>query len=473
VHEPDAPELEPSLGLQHRFEQGQQVGELARSYVPGGVLIDAPHNRIDERVRATREALEAGAPVLYEASFAADGVFAAVDILERVERGFGLIEVKSSSRVKEEHLPDAAIQAHVLGRCGLEVSRTEVMHLNRSCHHPDLSDLFMRTDVTAAVDERLPSIPEEIDAQLRILDGPFPGTGIGDHCQLHRDCAFRERCWPRTTPDHILALAQVGPAKKLELMRRGFYSIAGLPREIKLPKVAQRQVRALNRNGMIVGRGLDEDLGQFRSPLAFLDFETVSLAIPVWDGCRPWDLMPVQFSCHVEPAPGRLTHHEYLAQSGADCREALAGALVDACRDARGIVVYNRSFERRCIRKLIEAVPALADELRQLDDKLLDLLPVVRDRVYHPDFLGSFGLKSVLPVLVPELGYDDLEISDGEAASIFLARLLFQPGTVSPEEQPALRRKLLEYCQRDTWAMVVLLGKLMQLAKLRRHTWRE
>ena len=148
VHEPDARELVPSARTQAIFDQGTSVGELARTHVPGGTLIDLPYDQFQAKLDATKAALAAGAPAIYEASFSEDRVFVAVDILERLRGGFGLIEVKSSTSAKKEHFEDAAIQAHVLTLAGLKVRRVEIMHLNRACTFPDLSDLFARADVT-------------------------------------------------------------------------------------------------------------------------------------------------------------------------------------------------------------------------------------------------------------------------------------------------------------------------------------
>lgn len=109
-------------------------------------------------------------------------------------------------------------------------------------------------------------------------------------------------------------------------------------------------------------------------------------------------------------------------------------------------------------------MPEVKSELRALERQLIDLLPVLRDNVYHPDFLGSFSLKYVLHPLVPELTYDDLVIVDGLVASVEIARLLFVAGKIPPEEHERVRKDLLNYCERDTWAMVRVLESLRELA---------
>src|SRR2546427_2822650 len=140
-HEPTAPELELDDQAQSAMDRGSRVGEIARSYVPGGVAIDLPYNAYDERVAATRRVLEDHAPVVYEAAFRTGGVFVAVDILKRDGRNFRLIEVKSTTSVKSHHIPDVAVQAYVLWQNGVDLVCTEVMHLNRECTYPDLSNL--------------------------------------------------------------------------------------------------------------------------------------------------------------------------------------------------------------------------------------------------------------------------------------------------------------------------------------------
>jgi hypothetical protein len=147
VHEPESPELVPDAARQAVFDNGTRVGKVARGYVPGGVLIDLPHADYDGKREATQQALASGVPAIYEASFVADHVFVAVDMLVREPRGWRVIEVKSTTSLKNQHAPDAAIRVHVLRRAGLTVTGAEVMVLNRACTYPDLTDLFVRHDI--------------------------------------------------------------------------------------------------------------------------------------------------------------------------------------------------------------------------------------------------------------------------------------------------------------------------------------
>ena len=464
VHEPEAPELQPDEALQALFDDGTYVGRVARAHVPGGVLIDLPYHAYDERIAGTQAALQAGAPVIYEASFRADQVFVSVDILERGPEGACVIEVKSTTRVKAQHLPDVSVQAHVLSQSGVEAARLEIMHLNRACAYPDLGNLFVRTDVTEPARFALEMMPRAIQEQLAMLAGPIPEVPIGEHCSAPYECPFKGRCWPTLPPHHVSTLYAAGRRAQL-FEEQGYATIHDLPDDIPLKAVQDRQRRAVQAGRLIVEPDLGAALRDLEPPLAFLDFETVGLPIPVWNGCHPYDAVPVQFSCHVEDVGGRLTHHTWLAEGAGDPRPALAERLIRACSSARTIVVYYAAFERDCLQRMADALPALAAPLRSFADRLVDLLPVVRNHVYHPAFGGSFSLKSVLPALVPELRYDVLPIGDGQTASLELERLMFQEAEMTPEARAQLREDLLRYCEQDTWGLVKLLERLRLLAR--------
>jgi len=463
VHEPDAVELQPNKVLEDRFNQGAQVGALARDRFPGGVLVDLPYYATDERLKLTRKLIDDGVPTIFEASFIADNTFVAVDALTRQDDGFHMTEVKSSSSQKEEHLADAAVQVHVLNRSGIDVRGVDIMHLNKECHYPDLSNLFERTDVTAAVQPLLGKIGWEIDAQLAMLDGPLPDKPIGKNCFEPHECPFMERCWPKDS-DHIIRLFNVGGKKACDHMLTGVNKIGDLPPTQKLQPAQKRQIRAMKENRLIVEPGLAQALEPFNVKLGFLDFETIQRAVPVWPDMVPWEQAAAQFSYHERQADGTYTHAEFLAEGSHDARPELARAMVTATAGAERVAMYT-SFEKTRIRGLQKAVPELRSELEELESKLIDLHPIIKDYVYHPGFLGSFSLKFVLTPLVPELTYDDLVIVDGMVASVEIARLLFVAQKIAPEERDRVRKDLLNYCERDTWAMVKLLEKLGELAR--------
>jgi hypothetical protein len=465
IHEPDAPELKPDERLQVIFDRGHRVGELARDRFQNGTLIDFEPWKVADRVQATSDALRGGARVVFEASFAAGGVFAALDVLEKRRRGWGLVEVKATLDVKEQFLPDVAVQLHAARSAGLDVHRAELMHLNRDCTYPALDDLFVREDVTQKAEALLPSIPHQLKKMRAALEGTLPDIEPGDQCSAPYQCPFVARCHPALPEHHVSTLYRLHPKRRAEFEEAGFVTLDELPADVHLSDVAARQVRSVKAGALIVEDGLSNALAAIVAPTAFLDFESVNPAVPVWDGCHPYQHVPVQMSCHVVGARGRVTHHDHLAEGAADPRPALAEAVVRACAGATTVVAYNSGFEARCLDVLAETVPNLRKQLRSIRERLVDLLPVVRDHVYHPEFGGTFGLKSVLPALIPNLGYRDLEIADGDTASAALEALLLAPAdSIAPAQRKAMRVDPLAYCGRDTEALVALTERLRALA---------
>jgi hypothetical protein len=470
VREPEAVELQPDIVQRDLFDQGRLVGERARELWPAGLLIGGDHHD-QTRVARTARAIEAGESVIFEACFEADGVFCAVDVLERTDAGWTLVEVKSSNSVKEQHIPEVALQLHVLRRSGLTVPRAEVLHLNGEYKHPDSAPLFVRADVTADAESLLPGIPRLISQQLAVLRGALPEHAVGAHCWFHNECAFMKRCWP-SDEDHISNLWSVGPKRTCEWMAKGVHTMSTIPSTARLNVKQQRQLRSQRERKLIVEPTLGEALRPVAEcrRLGFLDFETVARALPQWNGLGPWRPTAAQFSYHERDSNGTVTHAEFLAEGPEhpwmppdDPREPIALAMLRATANADLIVMYT-PFERARVNELARHLPHLAGELTALGDKLWDLKPVVAEHVYHPDFRGSFSLKRILTPLVPDLSYDDLMVVDGMVASVEIARLLFVSGCIPPEERDTVRFNLLEYCKRDTFATVRLVHILAELS---------
>jgi len=387
-----------------------------------------------------------------------------IDVLAKQGDGYRLTEVKSSTSQKDEHIPDVAVQARIAAACGVNITAAEVMYLNKEFRSPDVGDLFARTDVTAPVATFVATVPKEITRQREMLAGPLPDVAIGAHCFEPRDCPFIGRCWPHGA-DHIGHLAGVGPKKTVAYLERGITSISELPATENLNFTQKRQLKAMALGRVVVEPTLGRELEPFGGRLGFLDFETIIRAIPVWPGMAPWQQAAAQFSYHERQPDGTYTHAAFLAEGPQDARPALAAAMVRATANAEHVVMYT-SFEKTRIRELQRAVPDLATELAALEGKLIDLHPVVKNCVYHPDFRGSFSLKDILTPLVPQLTYNDLVIVDGRVASVEIARLLFVADKIPKHERDRVRQELLDYCQRDTWAMVKLVERLRELARV-------
>jgi len=457
-----SPELADPIdpGQQALFESGTAVGELARERFPGGRLIEEEYFRHDDALAATSEVIGDGSvPAVYEAAFTFDGIRVRVDILERRRGGtFDLVEVKSSTGVHEQHIPDVATQLYVVEGAGIRVRRAYLLHIDSSYVYEggsyDPSRLFQLEDVTMearAFARRSVAVAlAEMREALREEDQP--AIEIGPHCVRPYQCPFYGHCREGAPEHHIEQLPWASAGLLDELLEAGVRDIGDIPAGYSGLSALQQRVRDCVVTGQpYADPGLRAALQEATYPLYFLDFETFSPALPVYPGTRPYQVIPFQWSLHVRDGAGNLSHHSFLAAGDGDPREAFAASLLDAIGSEGTIVSYS-GYEQTVIRQLADDHPAFAERLLGLDDRFLDLLEVLREYYYHPDFHGSYSLKAVLPVLVPDAGYDDLDIREGSQASLAFAQII-APETEENEKE-RLREALLSYCQRDTEAMV-------------------
>ena len=461
------------------FDAGTRVGELARDYYPGGLLISADHLHIPEARRQTQEALAAGREVIYEAAVQYDGVLVRVDILRRLEDGlFELTEVKSGTKVDPaKHIPDVAIQLHVLESAGLPVGRAQLMHIDRDYVHPGGDshrprELFVPEDVTDAARRHVTTVLHgalaDIASWLR-ADEP-PEVSTKNSC---RNCEYYEGyCRPRCpefpvcelgrATQAIACLEAAGVADLRELAPDGqeYARLAGILRTSSLGPRVLRMIEAIRCGELVVEPDLGEALSRLEFPLHFLDFESWNPALPVLPGTRPYEQIPFQWSDHRLLADGTLDHAGCLVDGSEDPRIKVATTLSRRFADPGSVLAYHAGFERDRLRDLACLVPALEAPLLDIAGRLVDLEAIVTDNVYHPRFHGSFSLKSVLPALVPGCGYDGLTIRDGGAAALAYERLrLLAPGA----DKDQLRADMIEYCAQDTRGMVEIYRMLRGL----------
>ena len=424
-HQELADPIDP--GLQARFDTGTTVGEVARQRFPSGRLISETYLEHDQALDKTEALLtDAAVPALYEAAFTFQGIRTRVDILRRNgQQEFDLVEVKSSTRLKPEHITDVAIQMYVAEGSGIPISGAYLMHLNNTYVYQggdhDLDQLFMLEDVTGPARS---FIAEKVSCDLSRmwstlkLDIP-PDIETGSHCTKPYRCSFYGHC---------------------------------------------HQDAARNNGQPYISPALPSRLGEMTFPAGFLDFETVSPAIPVYPVTRPYQPIPFQWSLHIMESSGKLTNDAFLNNDGEDPRERFIITLLEAIPLHGAIVTYS-SYEKTILNGLAQSFPHYRSRLLALCDRIVDLLKLIRENYYHPDFNGSYSLKSVAPTLLPNMNYTDMEIQDGAVASTAYTRMIAHDTPSS--EKAAIRNALLTYCARDTEAMVGTYDALLAEAKYR------
>jgi hypothetical protein len=456
-----------STSAQLLVDQGQAVGALARQRWPGGAnLLEVAGFDLRARADRTSQLTRDGANVLYEAVFEHAGAVCAVDVLTRDGPGWKIHEVKSGTKVEGHRVLDAAFQYWVLTRCGLGISDASITHVNNQYRRQgelDLDQLFVDDSVLAQIQSMQAEVGTAIIGFRRILEAEsVPEAGIGPQCSKPHDCPFHDHCWSHVPERSVFDLVR-GGKKCWGLYRKGITTVKGILPSTKLSPAQRTQVTAEKSGEPHVDRAkIRAFLDELTYPICHIDFETYAPAIPEFDGVRPYQQIPFQWSAHRQnDRDGEITHYEFLADAGPDPREPFVRSLLEVLKGTETILVYNKSFEAGRLAELRDRLPQYAGQLQGVIDGLVDLMIPFQKRWYYtPAMHGSYSIKAVLPALVPELSYSDLDIGDGTSAS---AAFLGLHNETDPKRVAQVRRGLLDYCRLDTLAMVKLLEKLRQV----------
>jgi CRISPR/Cas system-associated exonuclease Cas4 (RecB family) len=354
------PELEPKAdaATQMQFDEGNEVGELARKLAGKGTLIDTPHFEYQKAYDTTQLAIKSGDKLIFEAAFLFEDLFARADILKKDKNGWHLIEVKKSTSVKDYHITDSAIQTYIIESAGLKIKSTSIRFISNEVVYPDVEDIFETRDVTGLVRTFMDKALEKQLSELRtaIDTKKEPKIKIGEHCGDPFDCPFKSYCWKDVPEKSVFDLPILRSDKKWSLFNAGKKSIADLD-AADYTKLTRRAIEVTQSSKLFVDpKAISKRLADWAYPFYFFDFETISPAIPRYKDTKPYSQIPFQFSCHVQKsaASKKLDHFEYLHTKSTDPRPELIKAILDGLQTEGSIVAYNKSFEIGVIKKLAE-----------------------------------------------------------------------------------------------------------------------
>lgn len=449
------------------FDSGHEVGRMATERYGRGILIEEDHLHHDEAIQSTIAAMQdpkIGA--IFEAAYMENGVRVRADILERVSEGrWNLIEVKSSTGVKDEYRTDVAVQYHVLQTAGLDLDRVCLMHINREYvfdgDELDLTSFLILEDLTDDAIALQRFVHENLIALKQMLSAATPpGIQPSRRCHQPHTCEFWEHCTRNAPENWIFDLSGIRQERFEDLTAMGVSTVDEIPNSFPLTAIQQRIRDCVVESREYVDPALRNALNDVRFPVHFLDFETIMPAIPRYAGTRPYQTLPFQWSNHILYPNGKIEHREFLCEEDIDPRMDFTKSILDVLGEEGTIIIYT-TYEQRILRDLAEHLPNYTDQLNRLHGRFVDLCALIKAHYYRPAFHGSFSLKYVLPALVPEMDYQKLAIQEGGMASLEYLRMIDQKTPAI--EKKVIRRNLLAYCGQDTLAMVRIREVLLEI----------
>ena len=459
-------------GSLHRFEEGHVVGNIAKGYLGDYVEVTSytEDGELDftRMITLTKQYLSENKENICEAAFSWNGLYCAVDVLHREADGYAIYEVKSSTSIKDTYIIDVAYQKYVLEGCGIKVTGTYVLFINKEyVRKGDLNptELFCKQNVWDAVCLEQANISDVLtQAKHDLAQTDEPNQPFTTNCE---GCCYLDYCSRNLPQPDIFESHFSSFKKKLSYYHNGVYDLEYLKDKLEIEYVDKHPRSQKVENAYVDKEAVASFLSELHYPLYFLDFETIKPIVPLYEDTKPNQQIPFQYSLHyIEQEGGELQHKEFLAASGMDPRRAITERLATDIPTNACVLAYNMSFERGCIKSLAEAFPDLAPHLMEIHKNFRDLMiPFKNQTCFNRMMEGSYSIKYVLPALFPDdpsLNYHNLEgvHNGGEAMSIFP-----KIATMSPEDAQKARQNLLKYCFLNTFAMVKIWQKIIMLSK--------
>ena len=450
------------------FKRGTDVGKLAQELFPNG--IDAsPKSQFeyDKTIKLTKELLEKKQKVIYEASFGFSDVLAIADIVVNEKSSLKVFEVKSSTSISETYIRDAALQYWVISNCGYKIKDFSITYINNQYVRKgklDINELFVTESILKLILPLQKWVEEKVNQFKKVLAKKvIPKIDIGEHCYDPYTCGFYEYCRKDIPENSIFDLSGIHLNKKYDLYRNGIVKLEDIPAEADLSKNAKLQLEIYkSKKDLIDKKAIKEFLSDLNYPIYFMDFETFQPAVPMFDKSKPYMQIPFQYSLHFKKnKKSKIDHFEFLAETGNDPRIKFIENLLRDTKSEGDILTYNKSFEVLRLKEIAEAFPKYKKEIEERISRVKDLMiPFQKKYYYTYKMQGSYSIKCVLPALIPELSYADLEINEGGLASVAFESLYYETDLMRIAET---RTNLLQYCKLDTLAMVKILEKLESL----------
>ena len=437
-----------SSAQQHLFDEGTLLGELAKKLYPKGIECYQRSN--EDNIKFTKDALKKKKP-LFEAGLSFNNAHARVDILVPSKGGWDIIEVKSGTKVKDEHIIDVSYQYYIFSNAGIKINNCYVMHFNSEYVRKGKINL-KKLLVMEKIDVTLDGISENVIKMIKVIEGKVPKVDIGSYCDDPYECALKEICWKHIPKSSVFEL---GGAKKCwELYSQGIVLIKDIPSDVKLTSKMQIQLECVKSGKPHIEKeAIKNFLKTLNYPLHYFDFETFSSGVPMYNGLKPYQQVPFQYSLHI--VDKTTTHYSYLCLQDKDPRLELLENLKKQIKPKGSIIAYYAIFEIGRLRELGKAFPKYKKWIESLIPRFVDLLDVFKNfQCYYPSQGSSASLKKVLPAFTGK-DYSEMEIGNGSDAT--LAYLSVVKGLIS---EKSVRADLERYCGQDTEGMKWIIERL-------------
>ena len=485
VHQPIEDRIKKSI-----FERGNRFNDVVRKHY---TKVYGKSKNLDGDwygpIKKTEEAINSSdINVIYEGTFEYLNTQVKTDVLIRKKNGWELLEAKSSTKLKPEHIPDISIQSFIVRKCmeqlGHNLISIKLIHINRDFtlkkegdyqdfinDENDLTGKIIETEITNYIENLIP---------LTIKNSPCPEKDMGPHCRKPYDCDYQDRCkslLPKSNVTSFTILPYIGKDKKLKeyMKKEGTMDLQKVPlrffkdRKDYAPGYHKIIQDAHKNNEPWFSPNLKNIFKKFSFPFYFIDFETIMQGVPIIKGTQPYYPLPFQWSVHKwESIDKEINKGEsFLKFKDQDIERQFIESLLKAVGENGTVFVHQAGFEKKILNNLKEKdnCKNLVDKIDKLINRVEDTYVIAKKNFYSPPMNGEYGIKSIIKAISDSgISYEEKgNIAGGDEAQ--LAWFIYTDSKTSNKDKEKQKELLIDYCSKDTLAVYYLVKYLMEKTK--------
>ncbi|MDD3053379.1 MAG: DUF2779 domain-containing protein [Endomicrobiia bacterium] len=440
--------------------EAKNIHNMAKSLFPEGVQVSGI---LEDAINQTQQLIsDKNIKTIFAPVFEYKGFIARADIMHRVNDGWQIIEVKSGNKWKNKYISDIAYSALIISKHIKCISKARMMLLSKDFRlGKSLDELFTTIDCSFDVFTKADDFNNLLEHSKEVLHADNPPQGkLKMPC---KKCSLFKECTGKDIEYHIFDLPRLSKLVLDKLCESKIFQIKDIPDDIELTEMQKIVKNCVIQDKIFIRPNLKIELDKIKFPVYYLDFESVMTIYPLYSNIPPHTQILTQYSVHKCDKPANIVNHfEYIADHTKDCRKIIAEKLVEVLGKEGSIITYS-SFEQQIITKLIKICPHLTKELQSICDRIVDLEAILRINYYDKNFHGRTSIKKVLPVMISDMNYSELEIAEGGVALSAFAYMAM--GLYEQDKIKQTKKNLLEYCKLDTLALVKMHKFLVDVAE--------
>ena len=441
--------------------EAKNIHNMAKLLFKEGVQVSGT---FDEALQQTKDFIkDKKIKTIFEPVFEYDGFVAKADILRRTENNlWEIIEVKSGNKWKHKYISDAAYISLIATKTIPSISKATLYLLSKDFRLGNsIEELFNKVDCSFEVFTKAEDYSILLDSVKEILFSETPKRKkLKMPC---KNCTLFKQCTGKDIEYHIFDLPRLSQLVFEKLCENKIYEIKDLPEDIELTQMQKTVKDCVINDKIFISPNLKTELEKIVFPCYYLDFESVMTIYPLYNNVAPHTQILTQYSIHkCDEIEHIVDHFEYIADHKQDCRKQIAKKLIETLGTQGSIITYS-SAEKQIIEKLAALYPELSEQLKSITNRIVDFEEILRTNYYDKRFHGRTSIKKVLPVMIPQMNYNELEIGEGDVALSAFAYMAM--GLYDEEKIEETKTNLLKYCKQDTLALVKMHKFLYDVAK--------